>query len=294
MRFVTTLLVLITFLAIPGFSVGAQVPDSSLDLGATQVAALVTCSGPDCTTCDFVEMVNEIIQWIIGIMVALAVLLLAVAGVRLVTSGGDTGALEKAKSTFVNVVIGFILVLASWLIVDTILKLMTNTGGLEVWGEVECIGMVEPTETAVDEISQTPNPFAAGRGAGGLSDAEARRQMEAAGIPAKADVSYEGLQPHVISAAATMAAACNCKPLVTSATDGNKHKQGDYSHYNGYKLDLRTHDNPDLVKYVESLQPNGQWKDGTKLYYDPNTCGTYAVEKDHIDVVYKPKCNARI
>jgi hypothetical protein len=94
---------------------------------------LVTCQGTECDVCDLADMTNNIIQWLFGFLTLCAVLVFAIAGFKLVTSGGDTSAREWAKERLTYVVIGFLLMFASWLIVDTILKGFTGTG-LEVWG----------------------------------------------------------------------------------------------------------------------------------------------------------------
>lgn len=99
---------------------------------------LVTCSGLDCDACQLAAMTNNIISWLFGFMAIVAVLVLAYAGFRLATSGGDVTTMQWAKGRFVAVFIGFLLMLASWLIVDTILKGLTNDNqGLEVWGTFE-------------------------------------------------------------------------------------------------------------------------------------------------------------
>lgn len=98
---------------------------------------LVTCQGPDCNACKLVEMVNKIVNFLIVLLTILATFVLVIAGFRMVTSGGNSSAWDSAKQSFLNVIIGFILVLAAWLIVDTILKALTGTG-LEVWGVITC------------------------------------------------------------------------------------------------------------------------------------------------------------
>lgn len=98
---------------------------------------LVTCQGPNCNACDLVNMVNNIVNFLIVLLTVLATFVLVIAGFRMVRSGGSTTVWESAKGSFINVIIGFILVLAAWLIVDTILKALTGVG-LEVWGVITC------------------------------------------------------------------------------------------------------------------------------------------------------------
>lgn len=121
---------------------------------ATPDAALaqnfVRCSGvgtDSCDFCDLVDMANRIIKWLIGILVTLAVLLMAVAGVKLVVSGGDQGALRNAKDMLQNAIIGFIIVLSAWVIVDTVMKSLVGDQGLgRPWNDIECGINIQPQE----------------------------------------------------------------------------------------------------------------------------------------------------
>lgn len=106
---------------------------------------LVTCLGGDeCNFCSLVDMVNGIVEWLVIIVTTLVVLLLAFAGFRLITAGGDASALENAKKMLVSAFIGILIILAGWTIVDTFLKLFAG-GDLGVWNAVECGGAYEVT-----------------------------------------------------------------------------------------------------------------------------------------------------
>ena len=91
---------------------------------------LVPCGGEDdpCGTEDIVKLVENVVEFLITILSALAVIVMVYAGFRMVTAGGNENEWQAAKGMFTNVVIGIIIVLAAWLIVDTILELLTGTG----------------------------------------------------------------------------------------------------------------------------------------------------------------------
>ena len=113
-------------------------------------AALVPCEGAGCTTCDIVATANGVVSWLIGIMAVLCAVILAISGLRMVTAGGNTGQIESAKGMIWNALIGFIILLAAWLIVDTVLKLLlggtqpNGAGAAAVipgygpWNEIRC------------------------------------------------------------------------------------------------------------------------------------------------------------
>jgi hypothetical protein len=124
------------------FTVTVGLFQSSVAMAAE---GLVTCTGgDDCNFCSFVDMTNGLIEWLIIIATLLTVLLLAFSGFRLVTSGGDAAALEQAKKIFVSSIIGIMIILAGWTIVDTALKVAAG-GDLGVWNAIECGGAYEVT-----------------------------------------------------------------------------------------------------------------------------------------------------
>ena len=109
----------------------------------SQTDGIVTCSGPDCNVCSFVNLINEVVNWLISLGVLAVVIRFVILGVRMVISAGSTN-LDKIKEIASDTVIGFLLILGAWLFIDTVLKLTTTTGGLEAWGVVECGGAVGP------------------------------------------------------------------------------------------------------------------------------------------------------
>ena len=102
----------------------------------------ITCSGADCSACNLVQMGNELIIWLFGMIFLLFAVLMTVAGFGLVTSQGNPSAMQAAKDKFTNAMIGLLIVMSAWLIVDTIMRGLLKGGGeLEGWGpwsEVQC------------------------------------------------------------------------------------------------------------------------------------------------------------
>ncbi len=106
-------------------------------------AGLVPCGGsnePACSTELFVGFVNNMIGWLISMLGVIAVIALVYTGFRLLTSAGNESEWSKAKEMFTNIVIGVIIILAAWLIIDTVLRGLTGSG-LDGWtndfGEVQ-------------------------------------------------------------------------------------------------------------------------------------------------------------
>jgi hypothetical protein len=136
MRFLILTSILTVLLLAP-LAVG---PFFGLTDSSVQAAGLVPCGGtgePTCNTCHVVALADNVIGFLVQMLSVLAVIVMVYAGFKMVTSGGDEGAWSEGKKAFTNVVIGIIIVLAAWLIVDTLLKGLTGTG-LEFWGSLSC------------------------------------------------------------------------------------------------------------------------------------------------------------
>ena len=117
------------------------VPDTCL--AQTGPGGLVNCNGTDCSACNLVEMVNLGIRIIFGAVGLSFAIIMMKAGFGLVTSGGNPGALNEAKSHFQNAVIGFLIVMSAWLIVDIIMRSLMSSGNGDItgwgpWSEVRC------------------------------------------------------------------------------------------------------------------------------------------------------------
>lgn len=110
------------------------VPD--IVIAQTAPGGFVTCNGFECSACNLVQMANTIIIWLFGMFFVLFAGLMTVAGFGLVTSKGNQSALEAAKSKFSNAIIGLLIMMSAWLIVDTIMKglLKGGTGEIQGWG----------------------------------------------------------------------------------------------------------------------------------------------------------------
>jgi len=124
---------------------------------------LVTCGyegAPDCDFCTFVQMVDKIIDFLFILLVLSAVLVVMIAGFKMVVSGGNVSAWENAKGMLTNVIVGLFIVMAAWLIVDTIMKALLSPSadfngaesGFGMWNEIgDCgtslRGALEPTST---------------------------------------------------------------------------------------------------------------------------------------------------
>lgn len=129
-------------------------PDLAIAQDPGNLTKLVPCEGPGCNACHVVQLGNNILRWLIGVLTIVFALVTAWAGFGLVTSGGNTQAKTQAKSLMTNAIIGFLIVLAAWLIVDTLLKslLSEENGNLQgrPWSQVECMEQTGTDRSSVE------------------------------------------------------------------------------------------------------------------------------------------------
>lgn len=91
---------------------------------------LVDCRTVDeCSYQHFLDVLNKVKDYAFQIVVILSVIFIVWAGALFLFSQGNPGQIEKAKKMLSDVVIGFFLAAAGWLIVSAILNTLgvTNT-----------------------------------------------------------------------------------------------------------------------------------------------------------------------
>lgn len=91
---------------------------------------LIVCEGTStdpCTYKDLVELARVVVHDLVILSTFLAVIVFAYAGYILLFSGGKVGEFEKAKGMFTKVALGYLWILAAWLIVYTISKALVSS-----------------------------------------------------------------------------------------------------------------------------------------------------------------------
>ncbi|HRY30982.1 MAG TPA: hypothetical protein P5328_01150 [Candidatus Paceibacterota bacterium] len=84
-------------------------------------AGLVPCTDPE--KCNFYalgQMIRDVIAYVLKLGMVLSAIGFAWAGFLYLSAGGDSGKISKAHSVFSNILIGFLLAVGSFLIVDLI------------------------------------------------------------------------------------------------------------------------------------------------------------------------------
>src|SRR3989338_4598598 len=112
----------------------------------TFASGLVPCSGADCQACDLLQLIQNLINAAITLATALAIIGLAWNGFQMVVKGGgDPLVHEVFRRKLKNIVIGFVLMLGAWVIVDSVMKLFLNDQQFGTWNKIQCVA--QPTAT---------------------------------------------------------------------------------------------------------------------------------------------------
>ncbi len=125
---------------------------------------LIPCEGVGCKACDFVSLGNNILKWFVAIMAGIISLMFALGGFTLLMSGGNSGKVSEGKEMMTNAIIGLLIVLSAWLIVNTIFKTVVGGSISGNWYEIKCVP--NPSLTADPAKSNVVASGGAGGGAG--------------------------------------------------------------------------------------------------------------------------------
>ncbi len=96
-----------------------------------QTNPLVPCSGDDCGTCQIVQLANNVTDIIIVLAVGISVIIFIYAGWLMLSSAGNAAQVKKGKGVMTNVLIGLIIILTAWLVIDVMLKSLLPNGEVQ-------------------------------------------------------------------------------------------------------------------------------------------------------------------
>ena len=115
-----SLIALFGFIAPPAMAANDEAKEKACTaIGGTYDAGVCSTGGSMSSPQDIVSAVIQIFAWVVG---AISVIMLIFAGLKYVTSGGDSNKIASAKNTIIYAVIGLILVVLSTVIVNFVLK----------------------------------------------------------------------------------------------------------------------------------------------------------------------------
>ena len=83
------------------------------------------------------NIIVKVIRWLLRILAALAVMVLIIAGIMYILSGGDEGRASTAKTWIIYAIIGLIVALLGWVIVSIISNLVAGKDLLGGGGAID-------------------------------------------------------------------------------------------------------------------------------------------------------------
>ncbi len=95
-----------------------------------------------CDICYLGQLVQNLINWLLGISVPIAAAMFAWAGILYFSSRGVPAQIERAHKIFRSVVIGFVIAIAAWSVVQLVVTTLFNpkifSGGGGSWNSLNC------------------------------------------------------------------------------------------------------------------------------------------------------------
>jgi len=91
-----------------------------------------------CGLCDALIVGRNIIEDMFKVAFILATIFIAYGGFRLMTAGGNEKNVTTAKSIIQSAVVGLLIALVAWLLINTIITSLANGNATAAWNNIEC------------------------------------------------------------------------------------------------------------------------------------------------------------
>lgn len=260
----------------------------------------INCDGGTCGTANFLQMVAIILEFLIKISVVLAGIVIAWGGFTMATSAGDLGKVKKGRTLMTNAVIGIIITLAAWLLVDTIMGLILKDPNS--WKSIINVGQNIPTNNIPPQrsgsVGTSPGRSTeSGLSGNKISHESAISELKNAGVEVVSTngkvyadctgisgcTSLQGINQATIKDVIDLKNECQCDVTITGGTETTGgHANTATGHTSGSKYDAAK--NNKLDHYIkENYVYSGIRSDGAVLYKAPDGV-LYADEGNHWDV----------
>ena len=106
-----------------------------------QDTGLVACKGAECQLCHVGSLITRLITFIVSLSPVVAAIGFSIAAFFLITSAGNASKVIRAKEIFKSIAIGLAILIGAWLLVDTVIKVLTGdkNGLLKPWQALTCV-----------------------------------------------------------------------------------------------------------------------------------------------------------
>ena len=103
---------------------------------------LVPCTGANtCNFCSLLQLIQNVITFLLQIAVPVGVLVLMFGGFQMVTAAGNTKQVQEGQKLMTQAAVGFVIMLTGWLIVNTLIVSLAQGVGKfqpDTWYKFTC------------------------------------------------------------------------------------------------------------------------------------------------------------
>lgn len=140
---------------------------------STKAAGLVPCGGSDdpstikdeslpCTVCDLLVLFQNVLKKALEFAFLIVIVFIVYGGFCWIFSGGNETNIKAGMKIITNAMIGLMIVLCAWLIVNTVFWLIAQIGGKEEytgsWWHLECPNPAEAPAEAPEAPIESVEP----------------------------------------------------------------------------------------------------------------------------------------
>lgn len=87
----------------------------------------------NCDLCSLAQMGQNVANFLLGLTIPAAAILFAWAGILFFSSRGNPAQITQAKSVFKKVVIGFVIAVSAWILVNTVMNMLIQGSDFQGW-----------------------------------------------------------------------------------------------------------------------------------------------------------------
>ena len=114
-----------------------------ISFSTVQAAGLVPCGGSGqsaCTLCDLFGLFKNLIDFAMMLIFPLATVMIIYGGFLIMTTGDSPTRAQQGRGVIKAAVIGILIALLSWLVLDTIFKVLAPNfeGNFGPWNDISC------------------------------------------------------------------------------------------------------------------------------------------------------------
>ena len=95
--------------------------------------ALVNCKGTVASPCDIpklLETIRLVINFLLSWAWLISILFIVYSGIRMVLAGGNEERLSTAKTSLNHAIVGFVIILVSFILINTVIGILTGGGNI--------------------------------------------------------------------------------------------------------------------------------------------------------------------